>query len=1222
MKINYESIQDNDNMKERTYIISKQQQYVQSVDLKAGRYTINYSIRTPNTSHRFAFLKKSGGWQEFEMQNLTPGKWHRKDEAKLSFYLLEDVVAFNLCTSPVSVSSPVMIQKLMLEEGLNASTAKPNELDLLESIEDVFDMEHIFKPTVEMVQPETPESLQQDDYEPEGWEDDPVTATEEFPFVWHSFRQRIGNVWGAFYPPTLYSNYAKPGEDVKMIEIKGNTILKNPDKTGGVSSTTLTVVKHGFSTSIKWEFLYGSTWQETPWSSTTLVVDYSEHASLFVNGVATLRCVSTVNPEVFTVVSITAVWDGGEGITLVQSNQSHSFAGGVSAALPGSTTNTILAYKGGQQLTPTVTVDPFYLPAGMTRSVNGSEVTFTVTSQMTRPAGVIPIDVTVDGKTITVHFSYSIAFKGADGLTKDIRLEASSQVIQKLKDGTYMPSSVTVTATAVNTTVTTWTYSIDGVGFSYTPPAGVSRSENVVTINPATATQNMYVIRASDGTISDLLTVIRIEVPKDGEDGHSPYIGGNGNWWVWDDNQGKYVDSGDTAHGDDGKSPYIGANGNWYVWDGVQWVNTGIKARGEDGAPGADGKDGITPVVTQLVPSVILIGKSIGGDPQPNTFTVKHLDGSGNAVVVWLAAFGSDDGNVWYLIEYAEYASSIVVHVDAYPYKYFVVRSYSTNSFPAPEEVYWSTPYLLSVSVGMYEDGKDGLPGVPGQVPVQKEWVPGDRHRNSDEIVDYIYVRGSNSETSYWYQLIDKTDTLGIIAGAIPTGGSTPAGYKAVDWLKSLAVKTLIAEEANLANLIFKEGKLISIKGNTFAGEEINYGEYTEYNFASTTTQPAVDSASWLEIPPSTIRWIRYKKNTGSSWTVKQAGTGTGQWTMQFATAPEGETWYSSYSANRFWARVKVGGESDYGKPFKFTPAGGYDFIPNVIIDGENGEITGDSVTANNIRTKIRLVSSNNPTEIAAVLGNGFSVNLSASGTNPTDYAWYTITLPGDKELSGSILTIHAPTASVKRYKIKPSNPNALFYVNEPAQVLKELQVVQGVRGTIEMKAVWDELNGTLDWHVLSRVGYMVNYVQPTVLRVPPYFKPDELVYRGACSSAVALTKKYQSIISNVTAVKESSGSAWARIEVSMPTYYGPTGSVLRRTAFNSSDVLRLEVTSVSGGRTVYVYPSYISNSVWMFNVTLYNNSGTAVHEPFDFNIYTNDYFIQSEWMDNKLEDN
>ena len=115
-------------------------------------------------------------------------------------------------------------------------------------------------------------------------------------------------------------------------------------------------------------------------------------------------------------------------------------------------------------------------------------------------------------------------------------------------------------------------------------------------------------------------------------------------------------------------------------------------------------------------------------------------------------------------------------------------------------------------------------------------------------------MRGSSSETSYWYQLIDKTDTLGIKAGAAPTGGAIPAGYKAVSWMPALSVKTLIAEEANLANLIFKEGKLISIKGNTFAGEEINYGEYTEYNFASTITQPGVDSASWLEIPPSTIR--------------------------------------------------------------------------------------------------------------------------------------------------------------------------------------------------------------------------------------------------------------------------------------------------------------------------------------------------------------------------------
>ena len=34
--------------------------------------------------------------------------------------------------------------------------------------------------------------------------------------------------------------------------------------------------------------------------------------------------------------------------------------------------------------------------------------------------------------------------------------------------------------------------------------------------------------------------------------------------------------------GADGKSPYIGANGNWYVWNGTAWVDTGIPASLDD----------------------------------------------------------------------------------------------------------------------------------------------------------------------------------------------------------------------------------------------------------------------------------------------------------------------------------------------------------------------------------------------------------------------------------------------------------------------------------------------------------------------------------------------------------------------------------------------------------------------------------------------------------------
>ena len=67
-----------------------------------------------------------------------------------------------------------------------------------------------------------------------------------------------------------------------------------------------------------------------------------------------------------------------------------------------------------------------------------------------------------------------------------------------------------------------------------------------------------------------------------GADGLTPYIGGNGNWFIGDE------DTGVRAKGEDGANgltPYIGANGNWYVGN----EDTGVQAKGKDGA------DGISP---------------------------------------------------------------------------------------------------------------------------------------------------------------------------------------------------------------------------------------------------------------------------------------------------------------------------------------------------------------------------------------------------------------------------------------------------------------------------------------------------------------------------------------------------------------------------------------------------------------------------------------------------
>lgn len=45
----------------------------------------------------------------------------------------------------------------------------------------------------------------------------------------------------------------------------------------------------------------------------------------------------------------------------------------------------------------------------------------------------------------------------------------------------------------------------------------------------------------------------------------------------------------DVLRGQDGITPHIGENGNWYLGD----TDTGVQARGADGLPGAPGADGL-----------------------------------------------------------------------------------------------------------------------------------------------------------------------------------------------------------------------------------------------------------------------------------------------------------------------------------------------------------------------------------------------------------------------------------------------------------------------------------------------------------------------------------------------------------------------------------------------------------------------------------------------------
>jgi len=118
------------------------------------------------------------------------------------------------------------------------------------------------------------------------------------------------------------------------------------------------------------------------------------------------------------------------------------------------------------------------------------------------------------------------------------------------------------------------------------------------------------VVLSVEDNVSTVVAEFFIANYVKGEDGNTPYIGENGNWWVDGEDTGKPsrgekgeetiviigengnwfidgVDTGKPSRGDKGDTPLItiGLNGNWYV-DGV---DTGTKAQGADGE---------TPVIT------------------------------------------------------------------------------------------------------------------------------------------------------------------------------------------------------------------------------------------------------------------------------------------------------------------------------------------------------------------------------------------------------------------------------------------------------------------------------------------------------------------------------------------------------------------------------------------------------------------------------------------------
>ena len=109
-----------------------------------------------------------------------------------------------------------------------------------------------------------------------------------------------------------------------------------------------------------------------------------------------------------------------DGYSVILTNDSYTFAGSTSAAKAGSTTTTVVAMCGANQVAAQVNNASIVAPTGVTTSVdnNATQPTITISVATTvTTGGTVDIPVLIDNGNITIHkyFTFAIAFTGASG---------------------------------------------------------------------------------------------------------------------------------------------------------------------------------------------------------------------------------------------------------------------------------------------------------------------------------------------------------------------------------------------------------------------------------------------------------------------------------------------------------------------------------------------------------------------------------------------------------------------------------------------------------------------------------------------------------------------------------------------------------------------------------------------------------------------------------------
>lgn len=224
--------------------------------------------------------------------------------------------------------------------------------------------------------------------------------------------------------------------------------------------------------------------------------------------------------------------DGEDGYTIFLTNENFTFVaddtGNVTKAQ--TTTTNILAYKGSNSLAFTIGTLPTV--NGLTLSKTTDTITIKAnTGTLLADVGSFDIIINADGKSFTKKFSWSKTKTGANGSNAEYVTVTGEQVFKYTNNftGTPTPSSITLTATKFNTTVTgKWQFKNASGTWTDCTLGGNTVTDLTLNLSPTSyllSTEKQMSVRYIVGSLYDEISIVKV---SDGAKGDTGATGSSG----------------------------------------------------------------------------------------------------------------------------------------------------------------------------------------------------------------------------------------------------------------------------------------------------------------------------------------------------------------------------------------------------------------------------------------------------------------------------------------------------------------------------------------------------------------------------------------------------------------------------------------------------------------------------------------------------------------------